>query len=91
MRIEWLNDMQDLRALCRVFLADENRPSSGKCIANIDVKISINLGSKTVSNVNNRGQVSTSELLVSPFITWCLFEVAYFTHFLMNESTWLMF
>ncbi|KAJ0580223.1 putative transcription factor NAM family [Helianthus annuus] len=43
------NDPMDLRALCRVFLADENRPPSGHCTADINVKISVNFGPKAVS------------------------------------------
>ncbi|KAJ0580221.1 putative transcription factor NAM family [Helianthus annuus] len=43
------NDPMDLRALCRVFLADENRPPSGHCTADINVKISVNFRPKAVS------------------------------------------
>ncbi|KAK1427348.1 hypothetical protein QVD17_16031 [Tagetes erecta] len=44
------NNTKDLRALFRVFLADEHKPPSGLCIAaNIDVKNSIYLAQKTVS------------------------------------------
>nr|XP_043637786.1 NAC domain-containing protein 41-like [Erigeron canadensis] len=38
---------KDSRVLCRVFLAGETKSSTKHCIANIDVKISINLGSET--------------------------------------------
>ncbi|MFS7952166.1 putative transcription factor NAM family [Helianthus anomalus] len=43
------NDPMDLRALCRVFLVDENRPPSGHCTADINVIISIDFGPKAVS------------------------------------------
>ncbi|XP_024973005.1 NAC domain-containing protein 83-like [Cynara cardunculus var. scolymus] len=57
------DNLKDHRALCRVFLADDNRPFTGHSIANIDGKICINLDPKTVSHVNTREQISTSELL----------------------------
>lgn len=57
------DNLKDHRALCRVFLADDNTPFSGHNIANIDVKTSINLEPKTVSHVNTREHISTSELL----------------------------
>lgn len=57
------NNTKDGRALCRVFLADENRPPPGHIIANIDLKISINLEPKTVSNMKSKKDVSMSELL----------------------------
>ncbi|KAI3684808.1 hypothetical protein L6452_34034 [Arctium lappa] len=54
------DNLKDHRALCRVFLADENRPFSGH---NIDVKTSINLDPKTNSHVNTIEHISTLELL----------------------------
>lgn len=57
------NMKKDHRSLCRVFLADGKRSPCGHFIANIDVKISINLGPTTVSNMNSRGHDSTRELM----------------------------
>lgn len=46
------DNLKDNRVLCRVFLADESRPLSGH-----------NVELKTVSNVNTKEHISTSELL----------------------------
>ncbi|GJS49670.1 no apical meristem protein [Tanacetum coccineum] len=57
------NMKKDHRSLCRVFSADGKRSPYGHFIANIDVKISINLGPTTISNMNNREHVSTRQLM----------------------------
>ncbi|KAI3762875.1 hypothetical protein L1987_53317 [Smallanthus sonchifolius] len=56
------NETKDHRALCRVFLADEYKPSSTHCIAYPDVKISSNSGPKTVSNVDSIGHENPSDM-----------------------------
>ncbi|KAI3807283.1 hypothetical protein L1987_23209 [Smallanthus sonchifolius] len=56
------NDTKDHRALCRVFLADEYKPPSAHCIADIDVKISSNSGPKTVLNVNSIEHENPSDM-----------------------------
>ncbi|KAI3762874.1 hypothetical protein L1987_53316 [Smallanthus sonchifolius] len=51
------NNIKDLRALCRVFLADEHKPPSGHCIAaNTPVKIPNNLAPKAVSTTELVGK-----------------------------------
>ncbi|KAI3807284.1 hypothetical protein L1987_23210 [Smallanthus sonchifolius] len=51
------NNIKDLRALCRVFLADENKPPTGHCIAaDTDVKIPNNLAPKAVSTTELVGK-----------------------------------
>ncbi|KAK9073317.1 hypothetical protein SSX86_007641 [Deinandra increscens subsp. villosa] len=64
------HDTKDFGALCRVFLADENKPPSGHSIRyihdNMDVQISTDLGPKMVSTTELVGK--TTEKKTGPLL-----------------------